>query len=36
MTIREAISSALDEEMERDDRVFVMGESMGPAARTAS
>ena len=27
MTVREALNSAIDEEMERDDRVFVMGAS---------
>ncbi len=32
MTIREAIASALDEEMERDESVFIMGESR-PLAR---
>jgi pyruvate dehydrogenase E1 component beta subunit len=26
MTVREALNSALDEEMERDSRVFIMGE----------
>ena len=29
MTIREAVSQALWEEMERDDRVLIMGEEVG-------
>eukprot|EP00744_Colponema_vietnamica_P008196 GILI01011712.1.p1 GENE.GILI01011712.1~~GILI01011712.1.p1 ORF type:complete len:351 (-),score=139.43 GILI01011712.1:488-1540(-) len=29
MTIREALNSALDEELKRDDRVFVLGEEVG-------
>lgn len=28
MTVRDALNSALDEEMERDDRVFIMGEEV--------
>ena len=30
VTYLEAISQALDEEMMRDDRVFLMGEDIGP------
>eukprot|EP01025_Chloroclados_australasicus_P021773 TRINITY_DN22762_c1_g1_i1.p1 TRINITY_DN22762_c1_g1~~TRINITY_DN22762_c1_g1_i1.p1 ORF type:complete len:367 (+),score=58.28 TRINITY_DN22762_c1_g1_i1:180-1280(+) len=29
MTVREALSSAMDEEMERDEKVFIMGEEVG-------
>ena len=29
MTIRDALNSALDEEMARDDKVFIMGEEVG-------
>ena len=28
MTVRDALNSALDEEMERDDRVYLMGEEV--------
>lgn len=28
MTVRDALNSAIDEEMERDDKVFVMGEEV--------
>ncbi len=30
VTYLEAISQALDEEMSRDERVFLMGEDIGP------
>ena len=33
MTVIEAVRSALREEMERDERVFVMGEDVGTARR---
>ncbi len=33
MTIRDAINSALDEEMERDAKVFVIGAARGDARR---
>jgi pyruvate dehydrogenase E1 component beta subunit len=29
MSVRDAINSAIDEEMTRDDRVFLMGEEVG-------
>lgn len=29
MTVRDAIITAMDEEIERDDRVFLMGEEVG-------
>lgn len=29
MSVREAINSAIDEEMSRDERVFLMGEEVG-------
>lgn len=29
MTVREAINSAIDEELERDKKVFLMGEEVG-------
>jgi pyruvate dehydrogenase E1 component beta subunit len=29
MTVREAINSAMSEEIERDERVFLMGEEVG-------
>lgn len=28
MTVRDALNSAMDEEMERDERVFIMGEEV--------
>ena len=28
MTVRDALNSAMDEEMERDDRVYIMGEEV--------
>ena len=28
MTVRDALNSALDEELARDDRVFIMGEEV--------
>lgn len=28
MTVREALNSAIDEEMERDEKVFMMGEEV--------
>lgn len=29
MTVREALNSALDEELARDEKVFLMGEEVG-------
>lgn len=29
MTVRDALNSAMDEEMARDDKVFIMGEEVG-------
>ena len=29
MTVRDALQSALDEEMDRDDKVFILGEEVG-------
>jgi pyruvate/2-oxoglutarate/acetoin dehydrogenase E1 component len=34
MTIRDAINSALDEELERDPKVFIIGASRAPGARS--
>jgi 2-oxoisovalerate dehydrogenase E1 component subunit beta len=31
ITYIDAITEALDQEMERDDRVFIMGEDIGPS-----
>jgi hypothetical protein len=34
MTVRDALNSALDEELARDERVFIMGEEVCFALRT--
>ncbi len=31
MTVRDALNSALDEELARDDKVYVLGEEVGVA-----
>lgn len=34
MTLRDAINTAIDEEMEKDDKVFIMGEVIDVTVRS--
>lgn len=35
MTVRDALNSALDEELARDDKVYVLGEEVRPLASSS-